>query len=320
MKFTTLVILFLLTTFVFGQSDDEFISWDSLQTTQEGVSNVTPVTESPTEQSEIENSFELDGESLALIALSLTIFAAFFVQNRSGRKYRTFFLVFSLILFGFYASGCPCPICGVINVTLAAIGISEIHASGYWFFALIPITFVFGKTWCGWVCHLGALQELLFRRGKFSFLTSAKAQKVLSYIRYASFVILIIQVVITQSNLWKEIDPFRVAFSLIGTNTLSYILLVLLIISSIFVYRPFCRTICPLGLVLSWVSAIPGAMGIKQGSSQCGACKACSQACDYGVITRAENKSQCNAKECIMCGECIDGCKKNALSFQNRAH
>ncbi len=315
MKPITLVIFLFLSIVTFGQSDDEFMSWDSLQTTQESNNNSTVVTSQANPKSGDEDSFVVSGESLALIALSLTILSAFFVQNHNGRKYRVFFLVISLIFFGFYASGCPCPVCGVINFTLASIGVSELHASGYWFLALLPITWVFGKTWCGWVCHLGALQELLFKKGNFTFLTSANAQKVLSYIRYASFVLLMIQVVITQSNLWKEIDPFRVAYSLIGTNTLSYILLVLLIVSSITIYRPFCRAICPLGLVLSWVSAIPGAMGIKQGSEKCGACKACSEACDYGVITRAGNKSQCNAKECIMCGDCIDDCKRDVIEF-----
>ena len=126
-----------------------------------------------------------------------------------------------------------------------------------WFLGLIPLTYLFGKVWCGWVCHLGAFQEFLYRANNFKFLKGEGAQKTLRILQYTMFATLMIQLMVTKTNIFIHYDPFKVAFNLRSFHTLGWVLLGLLLLTSLFIYRPFCRGVCPVGLVLGWVSKIP---------------------------------------------------------------
>jgi len=249
-----------------------------------------------------------------LISLFFTILAGFLVRNKNTRNLRGLFLVSALVVYGFYKGSCPCPIMSFQNLVLAIFG-QDIHWTKYlWFLGLIPITYIFGKVWCGWICHLGALQELLYHPGKVKILQSAKAQFFMRYFRIAVLITLIIQIAVTKTNIFKHYDPFKVAFNLFSANTTGWILLGLLIVSSIFIYRPFCKTICPIGLILGWITKIPGAsiIGVK---GKCTSCISCNNACKINAITRTEKLSSLENQECIACGDCIDTCKQSGLTF-----
>lgn len=243
-----------------------------------------------------------------------TVAAGILSRSVKGRKLRLFFLVGSISIIGFYHSACPCPISGFQELLLFGIG-GQLHpVKVLWFVLLLPVTYVFGRVWCGWICHLGALQELLNFNGKFNFLSSPRAQSVMRYLRISILVILIIQLVITRTILWEEIDPFKAIFNLFASHTFTWILVALLLISSVLVYRPFCKSVCPVGLVLGWISRIPGA-SIIAATPQCVGCKLCTNACRSNAITRTGHDVSFDEQQCIACGECIDSCKHKALDF-----
>lgn len=246
--------------------------------------------------------------------LAFTVLSGFLVRNAKTRKLRIFFLLASIVILGFYRGGCPCPIMGFQNLILAIKGVEVGWHSVVWFLALIPITYFFGKVWCGWICHLGALQEFLFM-GKFEILKSPKAQDILRYVRISVVVILVVQILITNTNIFVHYDPFKIAFNLFSTSTLGYILLGIMLVSSLFINRPFCRTVCPIGLILGWVSLIPGAsvIGVKKGA--CAGCKSCASACNIHAISRENKTSRLVNQDCIGCGECVDACGQNGLGF-----
>jgi len=246
--------------------------------------------------------------------LGFTALSGVFVRYKNLRKYRGLFLLAALVVLGFYRSGCPCPIMSFQKGILWVLG-EEVHwQSMAWFVGLVPVTYIFGRTWCGWVCHLGALQEFIFLPGRVKILQGEKAQKVMRFTRMALLGVLIVQLVITHTNLFKIIDPFKAAFNLRPGNITAWILLVLLLLSSIFIYRPFCKTTCPIGLILGWVGKIPGASVIGQ-KGDCSACVSCFNACKIKAITRNNKVSKIDNQECIGCGECLQGCNKNSLAF-----
>ncbi|MEA3496952.1 MAG: 4Fe-4S binding protein, partial [Bacteroidota bacterium] len=181
---------------------------------------------------------------------------------------------------------------------------------------LIPITYIFGKVFCGWICHLGALQEIL-NIGKIKIFQSEKAQKVMRIIRIVILIVMLAQLTFTHVILWNKIGPFKVAYNLFSANLTGYILLGILILSSIFIHRPFCKTICPVGLTLGWITKIPGAsiLGIN---NSCAGCKTCSTSCDMNAITRDNKISKLDNQECIMCGECMDDCKIKSISTKRK--
>ena len=253
--------------------------------------------------------------------LFFTILSGFLVRNTKTRNLRGFFLIASIVILGFYRGACPCPISSVQNLFLALMGVPINWETLVWFLALIPITYIFGRVWCGWICHLGALQELIYLPTKIKVLQSEKAQKIMRIMRIFFLILLIIQLFITKDIAYIKIDPFKVAFNLFSTNTTGWVLLALTLITSVFIYRPFCKTVCPIGLILGWVSKIPKAsvIGIND---NCSACKICNNTCKINAITRDEKVSVLENQECIACGECLTDCRKDALNFfrKNKEH
>ncbi len=249
--------------------------------------------------------------------LFFTVMAGVFVRFEILRNTRAIFLIAGIILMGFYRGACPCPISSIQNLFLWIIGENINWQTTVWFLSLLPITYFLGKVWCGWICHLGALQEFLFLPTKVKILQSEKSQKIMRIIRIILFVILIIQLLMTRTILFDKIDPFKVAFNLFATNTTAWILFFLMIISSLFIYRPFCKTVCPIGLVLGWIAKIPFASVIGQ-NGDCRACSICNNACKIRAITRDDKFSKLDNQECMACGECLTDCKKNAISFYKK--
>jgi ferredoxin len=252
------------------------------------------------------------GLELVLWIFALTILAGFLQLFKAGRKLRIVVMVFAVLWLGFYRGACPCMLSSLQNFIFWLKG-NDISWTAYlWFLGLIPITYFFGRVWCGWVCHLGGIQELLYRPGKFKLLQSQKAQKILKYSRIFFSLALIAQILITNTNEFVHIDPFKGMFNIYVSNLTMGVLMGLLIVSSIFIQRPFCRAACPVGLILGLVSRLPGASVLRTGG-ECTACNRCEKACDNGAIYRIEKISELNNEDCIRCGECIDDCKKHGL-------
>ncbi|MFW5701413.1 MAG: 4Fe-4S binding protein [Bacteroidota bacterium] len=285
--------------------NDEFAPLDESETSDEAVSTI--------EQKQAAANRTILLWSLA--ALAFTALAGVFVRYPSTRKFRYVFLIGSLIILGFYRGGCPCPISSFQNLALAAMGVAVAWETLVWFIGVLLLTYLLGQVWCGWVCHLGAFQDVLFKSSKFDFLRGAKAQRVMHGIRYFLFAALIIQLIITKSNLFIKIDPFKVAFNFISVYTIGWILLGFLVLTSIFIYRPFCRSACPVGLLNGFMSRIPGASALGLRNDECTGCRICSEQCDSDAIIRSGGLSRLDNADCMTCGECIDDCPKNALGF-----
>jgi polyferredoxin len=125
---------------------------------------------------------------------------------------------------------------------------------------------------------------------------------------------LLIQLTVTDTILWDEIGPFKTAINLYSPNLTGYILLGVVLVSSVFIYRPFCKVICPVGLIHGFVSKIPGAsvLGIN---NSCAGCKTCNTSCKINAITRDEKISKLDNEECIRCGDCMDDCNIKSMSI-----
>jgi len=253
----------------------------------------------------------------ALGILLFTLFAGIFVRHEKTRKLRPLFLLGAVAILGFYRGG-PGIISSFQNTWLYFIGATAKWTAIMLFLGTIVLTYFYGKVFCGWVCYLGAIQEFLYI-SKVKVLQTEKAQKIMRYIRYVILAILLIQLTITQGIEWSKIGPFKVIFNLYSPNITGYILLVMLLISSLFIHRPFCKMACPAGLIFGWITKLPGASVLGINNSSCAGCKTCNTACNINAITRDDGKtSKLDNQECIMCGECMNDCKiKSIKPFRN---
>ncbi|MCG2729723.1 MAG: 4Fe-4S binding protein, partial [Acetobacterium sp.] len=86
-------------------------------------------------------------------------------------------------------------------------------------------------------------------------------------------------------------------------------LLAVTIISSIFIYRPFCKFICPLGAMYSVFNKF-SFYQMNVDKIKCNGCKECERSCKMNV----EITKSINSLECIRCGECKKVCKQGAIN------
>ncbi len=250
----------------------------------------------------------------ATIAILSSVAAGFLVRFRSTRRLRIVFLLASLAVLGFYNGACPCPIQSLMNFVRLLIGKAVSWKSLVYFAGLIPVTYIFGKTWCGWVCHMGALQEFLHLPSKFKPFGSVRATRVMRISRWMLLAALVAWVAMTQVAIWCRYDPFKVAYTLSSGTTAGWILLGLLLVLSLFIHRPFCRAACPIGLALGWVSRIPGASVLGPGM-ECTGCLSCVKACRIGAIVQDGSSYSLDNGECVACGDCIDACRPGGIRF-----
>ncbi len=251
----------------------------------------------------------------AIAVLLYTILAGILVRFKGTRKLRGLFLMLGLVILGFYRGG-PGIISSFQNTYLLAIGVKINWQAAVLFLGLIPVTYLFGKVFCGWVCYLGAIQEFL-HIDKIKLFQSERAQKIMKIIRIVATVAIIVQLTFTQNILWSKIGPFKAAVNLFSPNVTGYILLGIVLISSVFIHRPFCKIICPVGLLHGFISKIKGAsvLGIN---SACAGCKTCNTACQINAITRDKKISKLDNQECIRCGDCMDDCKIKSITFYKK--
>ena len=190
---------------------------------------------------------------------------------------------------------------------------------------------VFGRFICGWLCPFGLIQDLLHKipfKKKLKKLPGDKWLKYLKYVILVGFVIILpltVLDIIGQGQPWfcKYICPSGTLFAgipLIAANpplqqalgwlfTWKTALLVILIVLSIVVYRPFCRYLCPLGAIYGFFNPI-AFYRLKIDDEKCTKCGKCQKSCKLNI----EVYKVPNSLECIRCGDCMKSCPHGAIS------
>lgn len=190
-----------------------------------------------------------------------------------------------------------------------------------------------GRFICGWLCLFGLIQELLYMIPTPKITVKENIDKILRFAKYFFlFGFCILAMVFLRDRydmslpyFCKYICPIgmleggiplvvlnkamRAAVGFLYIWKLSILLLT--IILSIIIYRPFCKYICPLGAFYSLFQKI-SFLRLEVKKDECIDCGKCLKTCKMQV-NPAKNP---NSAECIRCGECIDICPKSALTFK----
>ena len=231
------------------------------------------------------------------IAFLLLCVIGLFYKTKTIQHYRPLILLISLVWFGFIAAGCNCILFYFQGFILFLMGNTAFWLSFVVILSIITLSVVFGAIWCSWICWLGALQEFIYQKNKWRLFKSKKTQKILIFIQIFAFVALVLWIIVLQRPVLCSYDPFISIFRLKFFNRIGYISVPLLLISSLFIYRPFCRTLCPIGLLMYLVKYLPFAKQLKL--NNCTGCKKCHSYCKLDAIEEKKVNPTC-----IMCGEC----------------
>ncbi|MCX6326818.1 MAG: 4Fe-4S binding protein [Bacteroidia bacterium] len=216
--------------------------------------------------------------AVLLVALTITTWLALKKRSRQGLIWMS---VFSLAYFGFYRQGCICSVGSVQNVSLALFNDSYTIPLSALLFFIIPLLFAlaYGRVFCAGVCPLGAIQEL----------TGFKPVKLpkTAEIIFASvpFIYLALAILFASTNsqfIICRYDPFVGIFRLDAPYTM-IIFGALLLLAGIFVNRPYCRYLCPYGVLLNVFSRFAG-KHLTITPAECTNCRLCEEACPYNAI------------------------------------
>ena len=231
------------------------------------------------------------------VVFLLLCFIGIFYKTTTIQHLRPLILFASLIYFGFIAGGCNCVLFYFQGFILFLTGKTAFWISFVVILTMLVLSVIFGPIWCGWLCWLGVLQEFIFKKNKWKLLKTKKTQKILIFIQTLTFAALVLWIIIAQRPVLCAYDPFISIFKLRIFNWIGYITVPLLLISSLFIYRPFCRILCPIGWLLYIIKFIPFAAKLKL--TECTNCRKCHAYCNMHAI----HNKQVN-KTCMMCGEC----------------
>ena len=235
---------------------------------------------------------------------------------------------------GLNCYSCPgaitaCPLGSIQN----ALAESKTKTPTYVFGIILLYCIILGRTICGYLCPAGLLQELLYKI-KTPKLKKSQVTRILSYTKYVILFILVIGVplmyALQENNMpvpgfCKYICPIGTfeggVFLLIPSSNSDYygmlgalfswkfLVMLIIILAAIFIYRVFCRFLCPLGALYGLFNKL-SIIGIKVDKEKCSDCHACINVCKMDVKEVGDH-------ECINCGECISHCKEEAIKWKN---
>jgi len=243
------------------------------------------------------------------IAFGLIVIIGLLFKTKFIQHLRPVILLAALVYFGFIEGGCNCVLFYFQGFILFLMGKSFFLSSFVFIVTILILSVLFGAIWCGWLCWLGALQEFIYQKNRWNLFQSKKTQNILLYVQIGAFVALIIWIIITLRPVLCNYDPFISISKLRIFNRVGYITVPLILVSSLFIFRPFCR-ICPIGLLLYGVKYLPFAKKLKL--DNCTNCRKCHSYCKMDAISgsgflvsdsKIKGSTQVE-KTCIMCGEC----------------
>jgi polyferredoxin len=215
-------------------------------------------------------------------ALLVTAWLALKKRSRQGLIWIS---VFSLAYFGFYRQGCICAIGSVQNISMALFNSSYAVPLNALLFFIIPLIFalLFGRIFCAGVCPLGAIQELTgFRQIRAPKVVDA----VLSAIPFVYLGLAILFASTESQFLICRYDPFVGIFRIDAPYTM-VIFGSLLLITGIFINRPYCRYLCPYG-VLQKIFSRFSLKHVTISPAGCRNCRLCESGCPYDAILQSD--------------------------------
>lgn len=168
---------------------------------------------------------------------------------------------------------------------------------------LLVVGWVSNKSICGWVCPLGLLQSFIGRAPVPKWVPSLRLTNA---VRVAAMAALVGGMILVGIDVIGLADPFSL-FSLNVTSA-AVVLIVALVVASVLIYRPWCRFLCPFGLV-SWVVEQGSLLRPRIDRAVCIDCGRCVAACPSSAMTGFYGESRLHA-DCFACGRCIAACPK----------
>jgi len=187
---------------------------------------------------------------------------AFFIlavigEERRLTRLRPFVLAASVLCLGF---GLKAFFSLIHILDIAAGKVPPLGAQTLWYLLTalaLGSALLAGRLYCAWICPFGAITELLGRLFRSPVEISASWDRRLRRVKYGLLLILPLIYVIWRNASVRDVEPFSDTFTLgfltAGSEAARRIAwLVFLGVASLFVFRFFCRYLCPAGAAMAF--------------------------------------------------------------------
>ncbi|MDP3442458.1 MAG: 4Fe-4S binding protein [Ignavibacteria bacterium] len=215
--------------------------------------------------------------------------------------------------------------------------IHNIHPAGFFIFlAIIGISFIFGKSFCSWLCPVGFLSEMIGDFGekvwKKLFKRRIKLPKILDYplrslkylllgfFAYAIFSMSALALEFFLNDTYNIVSDVKMYYFFANISQTSLIVIGVLFLLSILIRNFWCRFLCPYGALLGILS-LASPNKIKRNPVSCIDCALCAKACPSFI--KVDKVLTVRSDECTSCLSCVDACPvadtlevKNIISRQ----
>jgi polyferredoxin len=207
--------------------------------------------------------------------------------------------------------------------------VDPVHPSGFVMFAaILGVSLVLKKGFCGWICPIGTISQYIWMAGEKVFGRSFRitgfadiSLRSLKYVLLGLFVVLIgvmpmwSMAMFFIGDYYKTVDVRMMKFFTEMTTLTMWVLISLGALS--FLYKNFwCRYLCPYGALLGLLSRF-SPFKVQRNEEKCSHCHACTTHCPTQIDV--ESKTVVKSEECFGCMTCVSRCRaEGALDLTMR--
>ena len=195
---------------------------------------------------------------------------------------------------------------------------------------LILFGTIFGRLICGFLCPFGFLQELLYKIPVRKWRIPKKIDDRLRYLKYVILVVFVLLLPAFLHGTYGIGDPWFCKYicpagtleggiPLVSVNSglrsmvgvlfsWKILILILVLVASMHIYRPFCKYICPLGAIYGLFNRF-SIYQMQVEKDTCTHCGICEKTC----LMQVNVTENINSPECIRCGACKNACPVHAI-------
>jgi polyferredoxin len=214
------------------------------------------------------------------------------------------------------------PIASLMNlkVLLLTGRLPGMHAAGmFLLLAFLAASWIFRKSFCGWLCPVGTLCEYLWRLGPKLRLPRWLdiPLRSLKYVLLALFLYAVTSMSVPAIHAFLE-GPYGIVadvkmlnfFRLLGLT--GAIVVAVIVLASVLVQNFWCRYLCPYGALMGLVS-VASPLRIQRDESLCIDCGKCAKACPSALPV--DRLVTIRSAECTACLQCVAECPAAGALF-----
>ena len=237
---------------------------------------------------------------------------------------------------GLNCYSCPgalgsCP----IGSLQAVLGSAKYQMSFYIVGFFMVVGALVGRFVCGWLCPFGLVQDLIYKIPFVKKLKKLPGDRWLKFLKYVILIGFVILLPLYAVNMVGQGDPWFCKYicpsgTLMGglplvlanpslRSAIGWLfawknaVLIVLVLLSVVVYRPFCKYLCPLGAIYGLFNPI-AFYRFHIDEEKCTKCKVCQTACPADIPVYQNP----NSMECIRCGKCKKACPHGAIVSRSK--